>query len=156
MSDQTEAVALGRPSLYTEELADKICKRLAFGESLNQICKDEGYPAESTVRLWALEDREGFSAKYVKARALQMEVYADEIIDIADESGFDAQVVDGRAVVNGEAINRARLRIDTRKWLMSKIAAKTYGERLDTTTTHNVGDGVLELLNAVSGKTRSL
>src|SRR4051812_2164281 len=61
---------LGRPSTYTAELAATICARLATGETLRAVCRDDGMPSESTVRTWALDDREGFSAHYARAREI--------------------------------------------------------------------------------------
>jgi hypothetical protein len=59
-----------------------------------------------------------------------MEVMSQEIIDIADESANDTQFDDvGNPRQNSEWINRSRLRVDTRKWLMSKLAPKKYGEK---------------------------
>lgn len=113
----------GRPSVYTPEIADEICRRLADGEGLVAICRDKHMPAEAAVRKWALDDREGFYARYARAREIQAERWADEIIDIADGDG-DWQ--------------RARLRVDTRKWLVAKVLPKKYGERVD----HNVSGGV--------------
>ena len=100
---------------YTPEIAERICERLSAGESLRAICRDEDMPAESTVRLWALEDREGFAARYLRARDLGLDALADEVLDIAD--GEPDPV-------------RGRLRFDARRWYLSKLAPKRYGERL--------------------------
>lgn len=125
----------GRPTLYTADLATEICRRMIDGESLRQICEANGMPHESTVRLWAVEDREGFSTHYTRAREAQLDYWADEILDIADDGtndwverkGKDGQTFE---TVNADHINRSRLRIDTRKWLMSKLAPKKYGDRV--------------------------
>lgn len=127
----------GRPTEYTAELAVEITRRLAEGESLREICRDEAFPAESTVRLWAVSDREGFSAHYTRAREAQLDRWSEEILEIADDSSndwVDRQNSDGSTyeVVNSEHINRSRLRVDTRKWLMSKLAPKRFGERVTT------------------------
>ena len=106
----------GRPTLYTPEIAEEICERLAAGESLLAICRDEHMPAESTVRDWALADREGFSAKYAHARLLQAHRMADEIVDMSDDKNTET--------------NRSRLQVDTRKWILSKVLPKIYGEKL--------------------------
>lgn len=108
---------MGRASLYTEELADSICEKLADGESLNAICEADGMPSESTVRRWDLEDREGFSAKYARAREIGYEREADDILKIADEKPQD-QV---------EATWQ-KTRIDARKWVLSKKLPKKYGD----------------------------
>lgn len=110
-----QAPKRGRPTDYEQSVADEICRRMALGESLRKICRDDGMPDESTVRLWAVSNRNNFYPQYARARASQMEAMAEDIIDIADDKSEDPQ--------------RARLRVDTRKWLMSKIAPKVYGDR---------------------------
>jgi hypothetical protein len=57
----------GRPSLYTDELADAICELLAAGESLNAICRDERMPSRKVVHEWVADDRNGFRDKYARA-----------------------------------------------------------------------------------------
>lgn len=124
----------GRPSAYTPEIAKLICEQLADGATLRQICRAEGMPAESTVRAWAIEDREGFSAQYAKAREIGYHSMADEIIDIADDGRNDWIEREGEEgqgwAVNGEHLNRSRLRVDTRKWLVSKALPKIYGDKV--------------------------
>lgn len=107
----------GRPTLYTEEIASDVLERIAAGESLRQICVSEKYPAEATVRLWAIEDREGFSARYARARELQAERWAEEVLEIADGRCTDMV-----------SVMSARLRVDSRKWLLSKLLPKRYGD----------------------------
>ena len=129
---------MGRPSLYTEELAEAICSRLEQGESLNAICKDEGMPSESGVRRWACEDYKGFAAKYMRARELGYLRLADELLDIADNGRNDWMMRRGEDdagwVANGEHMQRSRLRVDTRKWLLSKMLPKVYGEKVEIDT----------------------
>ena len=60
----------GRPSVYTPQLADEICERLAAGESLRAICADPHMPDKHRVREWALDDRDGFSPRYARARQI--------------------------------------------------------------------------------------
>lgn len=108
---------------------------MAEGESLREICRTKGYPAESTVRLWAVTDRDGFAAFYARAREAQVDRWAEEIVEIADDASNDwmeRKNGDGTTskVPDQENINRSRLRVDTRKWLMSKIAPKKYGEKI--------------------------
>jgi hypothetical protein len=103
--------------MFTQELAAHICAEMATGRSLRSICRDDNMPAESTVRLWAIEDRDGFAAQYARAREAQMEALGEDLLDISDDKTGDPQ--------------RDRLRVDARKWLMSKIAPKKYGDKLD-------------------------
>jgi hypothetical protein len=120
---------IGRPTIYSEKLADEICRRLASGESLNGICKDPGMPDESTVRQWSLDNHNGFYPKYARAREIQADVFADQIIAIADDCDRDyAETPDG-TIPNHELVKRSALRVDARKWLVSKILPKKYGDR---------------------------
>ena len=123
----------GRPSLYTEALAAKICRRLAEGESLRAICADKAMPSISTVMGWLFDGNHGdFSEQYARAREAQAEVRADEIVDIADDASGDfAADKDGKLVVNSEHIQRSRLRVDARKWIAAKLLPKRYGDKLD-------------------------
>ena len=107
----------GRPSIYTAEIAAEICQRMEAGESVRSICRSEDMPDEATVRLWARENREGFSAQYARAMETRMEALSDEILEIADNAV-------------GEDVQAARLRVDARKWIMSKIAPKRFGDKL--------------------------
>jgi hypothetical protein len=116
----------GRPSLHTPELAAEICRRLAECGSLREVCRADDMPTEATVRTWALEDREGFSAHYAKAREIAYSLMADDLLEIADDGSNDwmeRQNADGSryTVLNGEAVARSRLRVDTRKWLPIKL-----------------------------------
>jgi hypothetical protein len=132
MSD-TKDQGRGRPTTFTAEIAHTICSRVASGESLKAICRDEGMPAEATVRGWVLDDREGFSALYARARDLQAESWADEILEISDDGSNDWMAREGKDdapgyVVNGEHIQRSKLRADTRRWLLAKLKPKQYGD----------------------------
>lgn len=130
--DTFREVARGRPSLFTPELAEQICERLADGESLRAICRDEQMPNERTVRRWAL-DNEEFSPQYARAREIGYLGMADDLIEIADESGGDSYTDDdGNERTNHEAVARSRLRVDTRKWVLSKALPKIYGDRSET------------------------
>lgn len=105
----------GRPTSYSTEIAAEICVRLSAGESLRSICKDEHMPADSTVRAWAIADISGFHAHYTRAREAQMDALAEDILEMSDDKAADVQ--------------RSRLQVDTRKWLMSKIAPKRFGDK---------------------------
>jgi hypothetical protein len=122
----------GNQSVYSNAKADAILARLAAGESLLSICKDDGMPAESTVRLWVIDDRHGFAAKYIRARDMGLDHVADSIIEISDEVGVKTVERDGEEVgveFDATAVARNRLRVDARKWYLSKIAPKRYGEK---------------------------
>jgi len=120
----------GRPTIFTEKLAEAICIRIADGESLRSICEDKKMPGLTTVRRWLADaDREKFRLQYAQARDEQADFYADEIIEIADTSDGD--------------FNKARLRIDARKWKAARMAPKKYGDKI-TQEVHGVNGGPIE------------
>ncbi len=121
----------GRPSIFTTEIADKICDRLAKGETLRAICRTEGMPAEAAVRQWAIDDREGFHAQYAKAREDGYHAMAEEVLAIADDSERDTIETESGTKANTEWIARSRLRFDARRWLLSKALPKIYGDKLE-------------------------
>lgn len=124
---------VGRPSVYTVEIAERICMEMAKGRSLRSICQDEGMPDRSTVKLWIINDREGFSAQYARAQRLRYEEMADETFEIADNGANDWMAnndPDNPGYrYNGEAVARSRLRVDTRKWAISKMLPE-YADKL--------------------------
>lgn len=133
----------GRPSTYAAELAQEICRRLADGQTLREVCRDEQMPSESTVRGWALDDREGFSAQYTRAREIGYLAMADELLEVADDGKNDwleRQDEESKAsyVLNGEHVQRSRLRVDTRKWMLSKALPKLFGDKV---TQEHTGPG---------------
>src|ERR1700690_936274 len=124
----------GRESKYTKAIADEICKRLAGGESLRHICKDEHMPNEEDVRMWVIEDREGIAAQYTRARDIGLETLADEVIEIADtpRMGEETRIgPEGKTVTRAEMYQHRRLQFDARRWYLSKLAPKKYGDKLD-------------------------
>jgi len=135
---------LGRPSAYTEELADLFCQRIADGESTVKICRDESMPSRRTIFQW-LDKYEDFSHKYAKAKEVAVENLMDELIDIADDSSNDTYEDDkGNIKVDTEVVSRSRLRVDTRKWVIMKLAPKKYGDKLEQTA-----DTTLTIVNAL-------
>ena len=125
----------GRPTRYTDALATEICIRLAEGESLRAICRDDTMPGLRTVMRWLFDgDHDDFWQQYARAREAQAEVWADEIVSIADDVSNDFTTgKDGKEIVDHENIQRSRLRIDARKWIASKLLPKRYGDKLQHT-----------------------
>lgn len=107
----------GRPSKYSDELAEKICEKIANGRSLRSICAEDGVPPMKTIYRW-LEANEEFRHQYARARDKQADYFAEEIIEIADS-----------AEAESAAVSKAKLQIDARKWAASKIAPKKYGDK---------------------------
>lgn len=90
-------------------------------------------PHESTVRSWAVSDYNGFYTQYARARDIGLDAMADEILDIADDGSNDWMAKNDPDnpgySLNGEHSSRSRLRVDTRKWYLSKLAPKRYGDK---------------------------
>ena len=128
-----EITKTGRPSSYTEQMANLICIRLAEGESLNKICKDEGMPDKATVFRWLASDA-SFCDKYARARELQAETQFDELIDIVDQPPELSYVTDKNGELvevkfDSSYVQWMKLRVDTRKWTAARMAPKKYGEQ---------------------------
>ncbi len=122
---------MGRPSLYTPEMADRICEVLALGKSMRVACDGDDMPCESAAWRW-LSQYDDFKEKYARAKMAAADVYAEEILQIADDGSNDTyKDADGLEKVNHDHIQRSKLRVDSRKWLSSKLAPKKYGDRMD-------------------------
>jgi len=114
---------MARPTDYTKELGIDICKLVASGKSLKRIGERDDMPCRSTLHSWLLDDdKKEFLDKYKEACDVRVENMFDELEEIADTSDED------------ESSNRSRLRIDTRKWYLSKIMPKKYGDKIDVTS----------------------
>lgn len=143
---------MGRQSSFTHEVADAICERLANGESLRAICRGDGMPPEGTVRQWVTDDVHGFAAQYARARDAGLDHMAEEILSIADDGTGDSWTDDdGNVRTNTDVVQRSKLRVDARKWYLSKLAPKKYGEKM--TVEHDVGDTLAERIKAARERT---
>ncbi|EHL31972.1 terminase small subunit-like protein [Legionella drancourtii] len=119
----------GRPTTYTLALAKEICDAIASSsKGIKALCQGHPHwPNKDTIFTW-LKENQDFSDQYARAKQAQIECVVDELLEIADDSSQD-QVFDseGQIHFNGQAIQRAKLRIDTRKWLACKLVPKVYG-----------------------------
>lgn len=112
-------------------------------------------PVASTIYLTLARD-EAFSDQYAKARQAQITRWEDEIIEIADDASNDWMEREGKDgegsgwAVNGEAIGRARLRVDSRKWIMSKRLPKVYGDKVAHTGPEG-GNIIIEVVRLTDG-----
>jgi hypothetical protein len=112
---------VGAPTTYNDHIAQVICIRIAEGESLREIVKDEGMPDRSTVYDWLLRHPE-FADHYARARDEQADTLADEIIAIADEQPEIIAVVDKKTgaliehKLDGAFLQWQKNRIEARKW----------------------------------------
>lgn len=129
---------MGRPSDYTPELTALICSRIADGESVRSICRDEAMPDKATLYRW-LQAHEAFRDLYARAKEDSADALADDILEISDDARNDWMARHGEDdagwQANGEHIQRSRLRVDSRKWIASKLKPKKYGEKIEQTHT---------------------
>lgn len=107
---------MGRPSDFTEELAEHICNQLMDGLSLRKICDADGMPHRSTVIRW-MEARADFATKCARARELQADLMDDMILDEAEKA-------------TPETAHVAKVRISAYQWRAAKLQPKKYGEKV--------------------------
>lgn len=128
---------MGRPTDYSQELVDSICGELCLGRSLRSVCDDEGMPTVKTVFNW-LRVHEEFLQQYAKAKEESSDAMAEDLLHIADTPVMgEIKTIkpDGSVEIKqDEMLGHRRLQVDTRKWLMSKMKPKKYGEKIDHTT----------------------
>jgi hypothetical protein len=117
------------------------------GLALRNILMQNGMPSSQTFYKW-LEDQNK-SKQYARATEIRAEKLFDEIIDIADETSNDTYTDEtGKEYTNHEVINRSRLKIDARKWVLSKLNPKKYGDKIDHTTD---GEKITNIISLGSG-----
>jgi hypothetical protein len=119
---------LGRPTKYCPNIADNILKRIAKGETLYKIAKD--LPVSRTAVYYWLQTNPTFSDRYTRARALQATAWADEIYDISEGVNPDGTPRDTREFGH-VTVQRDKLRIGTRQWLMAKARPDLYGDKVE-------------------------
>lgn len=113
----------GRPTVFNQQVFDDLCEYIANGMSLRRVCSEiKGMPGITTVKEWLANSRE-LAAQYARARDEQADFYADEVTEIADNVRPER-----------DAVEKAKLQIDTRQWVASKLKPKKYGDKLDLTS----------------------
>jgi len=143
---------MGRPTEFSPAVGLEITTRLADGESVRSICKEEDMPSKATVFRWlleadisAIEGLKDFRDQYRFARRVQLEDYAEELVEISDNVEGDLyETEDGRQKVDYEHINRSKLRVNTRQWLLARMLPKKYGDRVEHSGKVGVGSVQLE------------
>lgn len=130
---ERERHAGGRPLVqdFTQELGDRICEDLADGMSIRKLAAKYGERPARFFEWFRLHPQ--FAEQYARARREQAHTFAAEVIDIADDATGDyVEDEEGNTRFVGENVQRARLRVDARKWIASKVLPKIYGEKLAT------------------------
>lgn len=128
---------VGRPTDYTQELGDLICELVSSTTcGLIKLCKlHSELPDKGTINRWRHRFPE-FRAQYAQAKCEQADLLAEECLEISDDDTYDTITKynkDGSEydACNTEWIARSRLRVDTRKWLASKLLPKQYGQHAE-------------------------
>jgi hypothetical protein len=141
---------MARPSSYTPEIGNLICELMAEGKGLRQVCEAEHMPSRNTVMRW-VEANDVFRGQYARAREAMYDWIAEEAIRIADDSSGDYFIEDrnGQSVVvpDHARVQRSRLQVDTRRWLLSKLSRR-YGDRPEPAAEH---EGVTEIRRIIIG-----
>lgn len=130
----------GRPTAFTPEIGREICLRLAVdGVSLRRLCEMADMPALRTLMNWVMINKETeelreFRQQYARAMRAKVEIMVHDTIEIADDGSNDwmeRELEGGKIVLvaDHEHIARSKLRIDTRKWVASKVYRKLYGDK---------------------------
>lgn len=136
--DPKDLLPRGRPSIFTQELADLICERVATHTyGLARLCEMyDDMPDKHTVNQWRFK-KPDFSRQYAAAKIAQAELLAEETLDIATDGRNDymqslsAEEQGEGWRLNGEHVQRSKLRIDTHKWLAAKLMPKIYGAKIE-------------------------
>lgn len=132
-NQQTKKKNPGKENEFVEADFDAIFLRMANGESINKICQEETTMSKATF-FRRIDESKALQDKYARAIEARADHMAEEILQIADETANDKMIDEnGKERTNHEVVNRSRLRVDTRKWLMSKMVPKKYGDRMAVT-----------------------
>jgi hypothetical protein len=140
----------------TDKLFDELCERMVDGESVRTICKDDHMPAISTL-MKILNENPERSAQYARAIQMRADAMFEEIMDISDDGSNDFMLRNSEdptsVVLNGEHVQRSKLRVDSRKWALGRMNPKKYG---DKTFLGGVEDAPIKVQNTIDVSNLSL
>lgn len=160
-------------SIRTREVEDYLCQQIACGRSLRKTLTDvkgekfpgapDHMPGMTTVMEWLLNDSDepgSFRSRYARAREQQAETKVDEMDDIADDGSNDwmeRHNGEGEAVgwqLNGEHVQRSKLRLEQRRWYAEKLLPKKYGVRqaIDHTFDAGAAERLKDARDRLAGK----
>lgn len=156
----------GRPSLYSEELANRVCELVADGCTLTRIDRMADMPARRTISDWESK-HPVFSAQLQRAREAGFDAWADECFDIADDGTndwiemFDKDGVSIGWKLNAEHVQRSKLRIETRLKVLAMVSARHRNKTESMVTVSKESDNPLaeiyaELSATIQSDTRAV
>lgn len=140
-----------RRARWPLELMEEIMVDIAAGAIIKEAVEARGMKPNEFYYL-ALKDPE-IKQMYDDAQQIRIESMAEAIIAVSDDAEQDFNEY-GR--LNSENINRAKLKVDTRKWLMSRLGWKRFGDRLQTEQNVNLVVDHAERLNAARKRVETL
>ena len=132
-------------TIFTKEISKRICEGIMSGKSLAAVCREDGIPTVTTVMSWLSKGSENpekyidfnnFLNDYTRARECQADYFVDQVIEIADN-----------CTTESDSINKAKMRIDARKWTAGKMRPHKYG--VVKSTAQEVGDAMVEYVTAI-------
>lgn len=139
---------VGAPAYDREPIIEAVLETIATGKSLVTAAHQQGITYTCWMN-WLAEDT-ALVDRYARAREAQADYLADELMDISDDKSGDYVLRDGQTIVDSEAIARSRLRVDTRKWIASKLKPKKYGDKITNELTGKDGKDLVFGLKDVS------
>lgn len=148
---------MGRRSKFTKQLGEQICLRIASGRTTLSVSKDDDMPSRETIAQWVLDPKKKeFSDMYARARDMLLEHWSDEIVEVSDDDTRDLQPYtktsgdyhEEGTKSDNTVVNRAKLRVDSRKWLLSKLRPGQYGDKIQQEHSGNIT--VTPVLNFVT------
>ena len=146
--------AVGRPTDYNGAIAAAICSELAMGKSLRSVCAKPEMPCMTAVFTWLAKHKE-FAEQYARAKEESADALVEDMLAIADDGLNDTYTdEDGNDRTMADVIQRSKLRVDTRKWIASKLKPKKYGDKVQQEVTGKDG-GPVEVRGYVLVPTKS-
>jgi hypothetical protein len=118
---------------YTPEVTQKLLAFLANGKPLKTACLEKGMPAIDIVFDW-MRKYPDFKEAYILAKRESVDALVEEMLEIADDGKNDTYKEKGLIKTNWDVVERSRLRVETRKWLIGKLAPSRFGDKLDITS----------------------
>ncbi|CCJ51967.1 terminase small subunit-like protein [Bordetella bronchiseptica] len=141
-----DTARMKKVSTYTEAIAAEICDRIAEGEPLRQICRDEHMPAWRTVYHW-IEARSEFAERMERARRAGFDAIAEEALEIANtpQDGEETEQEGEKVKVKrGDMLGHRKLQVETRLKLLAKWHPTKYGDRTNMELT-GAGGGAVQI-----------
>ena len=140
----------------TDEIFMEICERMVEGESVRSICRDEHMPSIAGVLMYLSKDQARIE-QYTRAMQMRADAMFEEILDISDDGTNDYMLRNAEdptsVVLNGEHVQRSKLRVDSRKWALGRMNPKKYG---DKTFVGGVDDAPIKVQNTIDVSNLSL